>query len=168
MDWTHFHLMTNHLPVIGAIFGLVILAWGMVRGSDDVKRIGLAVLIFTALIAIPVYLTGEPAEETVESLPGVVHDIIEEHEEFAIYALISAIVTGIASLAALVFIGPGRDSYAKRYSLIAALVLAGVTAAAMGWTANLGGVIRHTENRGASAQSAPMDSERGREKDEDH
>ena len=71
MDWTHFHLMMNHVPVLGSIFGFVLLAWGMLRGSTEIKKVALTILVLTALFAIPVYLTGEPAEETVEALPGV-------------------------------------------------------------------------------------------------
>jgi hypothetical protein len=35
------------------------------------------------------YLTGEGAEETVENMPGISESIIEQHEDFAMYALIS-------------------------------------------------------------------------------
>jgi hypothetical protein len=36
--------------------------------------------VLTALLALPVYFTGEPAEKVVERLPGVTEPLIEEHE----------------------------------------------------------------------------------------
>ena len=36
-----------------------------------------------AVLTIPVFLTGEETEESVEHLAGVSHDLIEEHEELA-------------------------------------------------------------------------------------
>lgn len=55
----------------------------------------------TAAAAVPTYLTGEPAEEAVEHLPGVVKDLIEIHEERALIALIVATFGGILGLASL-------------------------------------------------------------------
>ena len=43
MNPAHWHLMLNNVPVLGTAFGIVIIA----------------------LLAIPAYLTGEPAEEIV-------------------------------------------------------------------------------------------------------
>ena len=106
-------------------------------------------MVFTGLIAIPVYLTGEPAEETVEHLPGVLESIIEEHEEFAKFGLISAIVSGIAALVSLAFLRTDPDGGKAKLLLFATLALAAITVGTMGWTAKLGGVIRHTEIRAA-------------------
>ncbi len=51
-------------------------------------------MVFLALVTVPVYLSGEPAEEIVEDLAGVPHAFIEEHEEIAKVTLIATEVIG--------------------------------------------------------------------------
>lgn len=162
MDWTHFHLMTNHIPVIGSIFGMVILAWGALRKSEPVISIGLATLVFTGLIAIPVYLTGEPAEEAVEGLPGVLEQFIESHEDFAKIALISAIVSGVTAFASLLISRVKANGRLASVAVASTVALSAITAGTMGWTARLGGLVRHTEIRSASMQTTPASTDEPR------
>ena len=162
MDLTHLHLMLNHLPVVGVIFGFLILLWGFLRGYEEVKNVGLVILIFTAAAAVPVYLTGEPAEEAVENLPGVAEQIIEIHESSALLSLILAIVTGAGALAALILKQLSFVAIA-RFSGIAVLLLSFVTGAFMARTANLGGQIRHTEIRGSAPAGNPAGNNNPRE-----
>lgn len=170
MDPTYFHLAMNHFPVMGAIFGVVILGWGIFRGSEEVKNLGLAVMVVTALVAIPVFLTGEPAEETVEGLPGVLETAIESHEDFAKFGLTTAIISGVVALVSLIYswFRPAQGGIG-RLMAIGTLALSLITVGAMGWTAKLGGVIRHTEISGASQQTVRPEAEikKGREKDDD-
>ena len=63
--------MLNHVPVIGTAFGLAMVGWALLRRSEELKKISLGVFVIVALLGIPAYLTGEPAEELVENLPGV-------------------------------------------------------------------------------------------------
>jgi hypothetical protein len=143
MNWAYIHLMLNHLPVIGSIFGVLLLLLALLRKSEELKRVSFGVFVFTALLALPVYFTGEPAAEVVEHLPGVEESLIEEHEDAALFALLMAEATGVVALAGLILFRraerlPGR-------LVGAALVLSLATSGVMGWTANRGGRIRHTE-----------------------
>jgi len=63
MNWAHIHLSLNHLPVVGIIFGVLLLLLALLRKSEELKRVSLGVFVLTALIALPVYFTGEPAEK---------------------------------------------------------------------------------------------------------
>ena len=168
MDLTHLHLILNHFPVLGIMFGFLILLWGVLRGNEEVKTVGLVFLVLTALAAVPVYLTGEPAEEIVENLPGVSEQIIELHEDSALLSLILAIATGVLAFAGLIL---KRFSSANiaRFSMFAVLVLSFVTGVFMGRTANLGGEIRHTEIRQSAQNSNPAAETKKTEgeKDED-
>jgi hypothetical protein len=170
MDWTYFHLAMNHFPVMGAIFGMVVLGWGLFRGNEEVKNLGLAAILVTALVAIPVFLTGEPAEETVEGLPGVLDSAIEQHEDFAKLGLTAAIVSGIAAFASLIYswFRPAQGGIG-RLMAIGTLALSLVTVGAMSWTAKLGGVIRHTEISSAGPQTAQPEGvkKNDRQRDDD-
>ena len=168
MNSAHIHLILNHVPVLGTIFGLLVLAFGLIRKSDEVKQTALGIFVLSGLLTIPVYLTGEPAEEIVENLAGVSEAIIEQHEDWAFYALILMEITGISALIALVFYGRsfGRNLLAVT-TLISVLALGSIT-----WTANLGGQIRHTEIRANSVQTEnpaqETESKSGKEDDDDH
>jgi uncharacterized membrane protein len=157
MDSTHLHLMLNHFPVLGIMIGFLILLWGVLRGFEEVKTVGLVVLVLTAIAAIPVYLTGEPAEEIVENLPGVSEQIIELHEDSALFSLILAIATGVLAFAGLIF---KRFSSANvaRFSMYAVLLLSFISGTLMARTAYLGGQIRHTEIRQSTDQTIPAEA----------
>ncbi|HEX4948150.1 MAG TPA: hypothetical protein VFZ34_15870 [Blastocatellia bacterium] len=145
MNSAHLHLLLNHVPVIGMIFGLFILLFALLRNSDAAKRIALSIFVVAALFAIPTYLSGEPAEEVAEHLPGVTHTLIESHEEAAQLALVAVEITGLLSLVGLIL--ARRTQTLPQWLVIAPLALALVTTGLLGWTANLGGQIRHTEIR---------------------
>lgn len=165
MNFTHLHLMLNHIPVIGIMFGFLILAWGFLRKAEEVKTVGLIVLTFTAFVALPVYLTGEPAEETVEGLAGVSEQIIELHEDSALVSLVLAMATGGLAFAGLLLKRFASVNIA-RVSMFAVLFLSFVTGAFMARTANLGGEIRHTEIRQTGQNTNPA-AENEQKKDDD-
>lgn len=155
------HLALNHVPVVGFAGVLAILMWGILRRSDEVQRVGLAACVAVALITIPVYLSGEPAEEVAEHLPGVTDQVIEEHEEAAKYAFVASCVCGAAALLGMiVWRAPEKRAFAVR----ATLVLCLAAATMIGRTAMLGGQIRHTEVRDGAAAQVP--AEPGHEDDE--
>ena len=169
MDPVHIHLFLNHVPIIGSIGGAVFLAYGMVRNSDEVKRLALGLLILTAAIAIPVFLTGEPSEDVVEGLAGVSKPMIEEHEDAGKLALIISIITGCVALLAL-FFSLARIEVGK-FIVWITLGVSIFGAFAMARAGNLGGQIRHSEIRADA--TAPQGAERkpgaaAKQDDDDH
>jgi uncharacterized membrane protein len=143
MNPVHLHLMLNHVPVLGSVFGLVLLGAALLRKSRELQKVSLAVCAIAAAVAIPVYFTGEPAEEGIEHLPGVAKAIIEEHEEAAAVALASILALGaIAATGLIVF---RRQRPIPTWFTNASFIMALVTAGLMLRTANLGGKVRHTE-----------------------
>lgn len=130
----------------GLPFAPALLGGGALRENSSLAKAG-----FAALLAVPVFLTGEPAEKIAEPLPGVSHHIIEQHEEVAKVAFIVTLAAGVAALAGLWLArGKAVASWCASSVLIVALVAAGL----MTWAANLGGKVRHTEIR----RSAPVAS----------
>jgi len=127
------------------------------------------ILIVTALVAIPVFLTGEPAEETVERLPGVLESAIGQHEDFAKLGLAASIASGVAALLSFIYSWLKPAASFGRLISIGTLALSLVTVGMMGWTAKLGGVIRHTEISAAGPPSTQpeADIKRGRSQDKD-
>ena len=167
MSAAHFHLMLNHIPFLGLVFGAVLLAYGLWRGAEDVQKASLGLLAVAGLSAIAVYLTGEPAEEIVEGLAGVSHDAIEAHEEWGWYALIAGIATGVVALGTLL-VGWMRERLG-RGAVVLTLVLALLSSGLIGYTANLGGKISHPELRASTTDvsSAPVEKEAAAEEAEE-
>lgn len=159
MNPAHLHLLTNHIPVLGTIFGLLVLAAGLIRRSEEVQRVGMAALVLVALVAIPVYLTGGSAEGVADGLPGVSEAVIEPHESAATLALIVLGITGALALIGLVTSRGARRLPRPLTMLV--LALAVVSGGLMARTANLGGRIRHTEIRRdiAAPDTAPVEHE---------
>ena len=143
MDQAHIHLLITHLPIFGSILGALVLVHGMWTKSSATKIAAYHVLILSALGAVVAYLTGEGAEETVENIQGVAENAIEAHEEFAMFALISLICTGIASILGVI-LTLKKSSFANKISMVI-LFLALVGFGLVARTGYLGGKIRHTE-----------------------
>ena len=98
MNQTHIHLLITHLPIFGSLLGSLVLGYAMWKKSDTTIYVAYYMLIISALSAGIAYITGEGAEETVENIQGVSENVIEQHSDFAAYALIGLIVVGILSL----------------------------------------------------------------------
>jgi len=160
MNQTHIHLLINHLPIIGSVLGALVLIHGMGVKSNQTMIAAYYIFALCALGAAIAYLTREAAEESIENIQGIVKSTIEPHEEFALYALVSLIVLGLASIAGLYF--TWKDSpHAKNTSYVI-LFISIVSFALVARTGYLGGLIRHTE---LTSEQAP--SSENTEADED-
>ncbi|MBU2019141.1 MAG: hypothetical protein KJ941_05800 [Bacteroidetes bacterium] len=147
MTQAHLHLVLNHLPILGTLFGFVVLALGLLKGERTYQKIGLITLLLASLFIFPAFYTGEAAEHATERIVGSSHDMLEEHEELGEKALWASGVLAGFSLIVLVL------SYRNRhidYTRIKWVVL--------GWSAACllllfltgmhGGKIRRPELRG--------------------
>ena len=158
MNLAHLHLMFNHIPLVGIGLTILLLIVAILRRSNELINVALIFVILVALWAIPVYLTGEPAEEVVKDLPGISERMIEEHEEQAEIAFIFVEVTGALALISLI-VRLYSDKFGHRLALLTLLVLI-ISGGLMAWTANLGGKIRHPEIRSDKAsQKYPRSSD---------
>jgi formate hydrogenlyase subunit 3/multisubunit Na+/H+ antiporter MnhD subunit len=139
-------LLLNHIPILGSIFGLLVLYYGMLRKSDEIKKTSLGVFVITALLTIPVYLTGDGAAKIVSNLPGVSIAIIQQHDQAATITMVVIEILGALSLLSLWW---SRHSSRELRSWMAlgALILAMITSGLGAWTGSIGGQIRHTEVR---------------------
>ena len=148
MNSAQVHLALTHLPVVLTLAGMIILIVSLIIKNTSVTRVGLYILIAAGLAALPVYFSGEGAEEMVENIPGVSEAIIEQHEDVAKLSLIAIIITAVAGLIGLMsFITQrfGKPVY------IGVLLLSFIATGLLAQTAHLGGQIRHSEIRPGSA-----------------
>jgi hypothetical protein len=159
MNPAQLHLMVNHLPVIGTPVVAALLLWGLLRGSRELRRTALGATVIVAVLSYPVFLTGEPAEETVED-EGWLHErLVHEHEERAEAGLIAILATGALGTVVLWQSRGGREVPTVSSGLTFAGLV--VSSTLFGWSALAGGAIRHDELRPA-ALGGPLDSAQSR------
>ena len=145
MSAAHIHLLLNHIPILWTIFALLLLLYGMWKRNEDMERASLGAFVITALITIPVYLTGDGAAEIIHNLPGVSIELIRQHDSAASLTIVAIELLGAASLLSLWLLR--RAAALKSWMMIAVLVLALISTGLAVWTGGLGGQIRHTEVR---------------------
>jgi protein-S-isoprenylcysteine O-methyltransferase Ste14 len=157
MDLGHFHLAANHVPVLGLPFAVLLLLAVVAWRNHQAKLFALGALVLVALAALPVYFTGEAAEEAVEGAPGIPEQLVERHEEIAGTALVVVVIVGAVALAGLVLFARTRVPV-WFVALTLALSIAG--GGVLAWTANTGGQIRHEQIRSAAPPPPAAHDER--------
>lgn len=145
MNEAHLHMVVNHFPIIGTIFGLGILVAGIVLKNKTIKNTAYCLFVVAAVFAAISMGTGEGAVEMVEDMPSVGKQIIHEHEEIAEKLAIVLYLLGLVSIVGL-YMNYKNHAKASLVSFIA-LTICVVAVFLAQQTGTTGGEIRHTEIR---------------------
>jgi uncharacterized membrane protein len=145
MNDAHVHLVVNHFPIIGTLFGLGILLAGIFMKNTVIKNVAYILFVVAGIFAAVSMTTGEGAEEMAEKLPSVTDQIIHKHEEMAEKLAIVLYALGLVSLIGL-YANLKNQAKASLVSYLAvAIAIVGVFLGKQ--TGTTGGEIRHTEIR---------------------
>lgn len=157
MNSASWHLAINHFPIVGTIFSTLLLAGGIILKNNHVRNAGLVFYILTALLAIPALLTGEGAEEVLESIGQENEHFIHDHEEHAEQTF--WVCQGVAVLSLIVLLG--EIIWRKNLRIVVTVVLlSGLLCSYLMYeTGNSGGEIRHTEIRKTNADGGVINSD---------
>jgi len=164
MNLVHLHLLLNHIPVIGMVIGLGLFVLALIQRSDDLKRASLLLFLGLALLAIPTYMSGNGAEETICVVPGatpngpctdrsVSRAAIETHNDTALAAF--TVLEFVGMFAWLGLWQYRRLSRPTEGNLAVVLVLSVITVGLMVAAGNTGGAIRHPEMGAAMSSPTP-------------
>lgn len=145
MNPAHIHLLLNHFPIIISIVAFVIFIIGFIKKNDTLTKTAFWLFIASAIFVIPVYLTGEPAENIVEKMPGVNGDLIENHEKGATWAIIYNVLLGLYS-AVVLFLYHKKGKFDKKLMIIT-IVLCLFSISTIIVVGSSGGKIHHMELR---------------------
>ncbi|MCX7871660.1 MAG: hypothetical protein N2487_00070 [Verrucomicrobiae bacterium] len=149
MNQAHYHLMINHVPLFGIVTGTCLMLAGLILRNEVVKKTALYFFVISALVIVPTYTSGFGAEKVLKAfLPGMNTDVIEQHEEIAVLALGATAVLGIISLVCTILFWGQKP--VKNVIAIIIVILSIATVVMIGFTANLGGKIRHPELKNSS------------------
>ncbi|HEX8551007.1 MAG TPA: hypothetical protein VF681_05570 [Abditibacteriaceae bacterium] len=143
----HWHLLLNHIPILGVMFGAALLLYAVARRSDEVARVSLGVFILCALVVVPTYFTGEPAQASLQDATGASLPFIDRHERAAKIGTLLTLALGLTSLALLIV--ARRQAELPRVGSRGLLAISFCVAAWLGYVGTLGGQIRHEEIRPA-------------------
>lgn len=165
MNPTHVHLALTHLPIYGTLIGLVILFIGLLKNNKILKLTAMVLFTCMSIVSIPVYLSGEEAEETMEELIPDSRHAIHEHEELAEKAIWLIAILGVFSVASLIAIKTDPPYRTILHWLT--FLLAFGTFTQFFFLGKLGGEIRHTEIRAVDAPTQNTDIELHEESDDD-
>jgi uncharacterized membrane protein len=145
MNSIHFHLITNHFPIIVPVIALMVMFGGFLIRSEMIKRTALALFVFGALSTFPAMYSGDKAEDLVDKIPGITHDMIEIHEksaeQFAYWHY------GLGLLALMALLSSWKNHKTSQILTILVIVFAFAIIYLGNHTATSGGEIRHTEIR---------------------
>ena len=165
MNDAHLHMVVNHFPIIGTIFGLGILIAGIFMKNTVIKNVAYILFVVAAIFAAVSMATGEGAEEIAEKLPAVTDQIIHEHEEMAEKLALVLYALGVISLLGL-YLNFKNHTKAVAVSYIA-LVVAFIGVFFGKQTGTTGGEVRHTEIRATATATAVGQNGTGAEEEDD-
>ncbi|MGN6183552.1 MAG: hypothetical protein ACTHQM_07850 [Thermoanaerobaculia bacterium] len=147
MDPLYAHLFLNHIPVIGGIGALLLLAWGLYRRSIDVTFTALAAYVIVGNGGIASFATGSFAT-------GKIHDpitqlLIDQHRDASIAALVGLEAAAVVAACGL-FVWRSTRRY-PMFAAVSTLVLGLAASVLIIRAASLGGPIGHPSLRATTA-----------------
>jgi uncharacterized membrane protein len=163
MNAAYLHILLNHFPLMGMLFGLVFLIVALFSKNEPTQRSGLCLIIFAAVMTIPTYLTGEGAEDIVGHLPTFSEKVLSLHEEAAEKAIWLIGITGLFAIPGLLFSLMRRKVPTWLRAIIFLLTLGSLVATAR--INFLGGKISHTELRDGGPMNAGDADEKETDRD---
>lgn len=144
----HWHLLVNHLPIIGSLFGILILLFGMLRRSTPIVNLSLILFVASAVFSFIASTTGEIAEAYLKSLNPIDESYLERHAGATDIANYGMTAVGALALITLIFERIRNVSFMPYLILFASIAVFILMARA----GKLGGEIMHKEIRNDQVQ----------------
>lgn len=151
MNMAHVHIVLNHVPSLGSIAGLFLLAVAIFTKHDGLKKFSMGVLVLVAIATLPTYISGNGARQVISKQPTLPAGIIEVHQNAAMLTLVAMTIAGAFAWFGLWEIR--RFSRAGSLTTIGSLLTSAVATALILFTGSLGGKISHAEIREAADAS---------------
>jgi len=148
MNLAHLHIVLNHVPSLGSIAGLVLLAFGIYKKDEVIKQGACFVLVFITMAVLPTYISGAEAQRMIAKSPSYAGGIVQLHQN-------AAMITLLFMTAAGMFAWFGLWQYRRQAKVgsrttMFTLITTIAAAASILVTANIGGSINHAEIRDAA------------------
>jgi len=149
INFAHLHLILNHLPIMTIPVALIFYIYSLRTKNEKLQNFSLIMLIGTAATVLPVFYTGEPAEEIIEGMTSISKKLIHDHEETAEIAFVLTLIAGATASVNLFFKDrlPLLKKHGDKLVIGSCIIAIGFLA----YAANKGGKINHPELRDSTA-----------------
>jgi uncharacterized membrane protein len=148
MNLAHIHIVLNHVPSLGSIAGLLLLAAGIYKKDEALKQFAYGVLVLITMAVLPTYITGAESQRIVDKNPSYSAGMVQLHQNAAMITLLCMTAAGM--FAWLGIWEYRRHSRSGSLTTMATLVSTMAAVAAVLVTASIGGKISHLEIREAA------------------
>ena len=148
MNLAHIHIVINHVPSLGSILGLLLLAAGIYKKSEEIKQFAYGLLVLITMAVLPTYITGAEAQKMVSKNPSYAAGMVQLHQNAAMITLLSMTAAGMFA-----WFGIWECRRHGRSGSLTTMATLISTMAAVGFvlvTASIGGKISHPEIRDAA------------------
>src|SRR5947207_2362317 len=145
MNLAHLHIVLNHVPSLGSIAGLLLLAAGIYKKNETLKQSAYGVLVLITMAVLPTYISGAEAQRLVDKNPSYSAGMVQLHQNAAMITLLCMTAAGMFAWFGLWEYR--RHSKSGSLTTMATLILAMAAVASVLVTANIGGKISHPETR---------------------
>ena len=148
MNLAHFHIVVNHIPSLGSILGLLLLALGIYKKDETIKQSAYFVLVLIAMAVLPTYVSGAEAQRIVKTSASYSAGMVQLHQNLAMVTLLAMTFAGMFA-----WFGAWEIRRHKRsasFTTAATLILTTAAVVLVLDTASIGGKINHSEIREAS------------------
>lgn len=143
MTAAHWHLVLNHIPIIGTTISTLLLIAGLLLKNEQLKLISVIFIMIMSVFGVIVHETGKKTEREIKKDLTINQDAVEQHEEAAKPAFLVHNIAGILSLIALILFKKKRKAFNVIASIIVVISLS--AAGLMSYAGYLGGKIRHSQ-----------------------
>jgi hypothetical protein len=147
MNLAHVHIVLNHVPSLGSIAGLLLLAAGIYKKDEGIKQFAYGVLVLITMAVLPTYITGAEAQRIVDKNPSYSAGMVQMHQNAAMITLLTMTAAGM--FAWLGLWEYRRHSKSGSLTTMATLIFTMAAVACVLVTASVGGKISHSEIRDA-------------------
>jgi uncharacterized membrane protein len=145
MNLAHLHIMLNHVPSLGSIAGLLLLAAGIYKKDEAIKQFAYGVLVLITMAVLPTYISGAEAQRIVEKSPTYSAGMVQMHQNAAMITLL--IMTAAGMFAWFGLWEYRRHSRSSSLTTMATLLATMAAVSVVLVTASIGGKISHQEIR---------------------
>lgn len=102
LNGAHWHLLVNHMPIIGSLMATLVLSYGLLRRNNAIVQLSFGLFVLVCVATAITDQTGESAEHYLASINALNRSRLHAHEEAADLANIGMYLTGGLSLLSLV------------------------------------------------------------------
>src|SRR5207237_8897967 len=88
MNLAHVHIILNHVPSLGSVAGLALLAAGIYKKDEVIKQFAYGVLVLISMAVLPTYITGAEAQRSVQKNASYSAGTVQLHQNAAMITLL--------------------------------------------------------------------------------